>query len=134
MRSATILAAALALAACTPEEVVPTTPMALDGVSFEVEALPQAEGDCDPAKPYPARVTWAVADWTDPKFDFLLRSSKGQLFARHNTSKGEHVTDAYAHDGLWILMVDRNTRTLVATKPVPPLLCPPTSSAGRSEA
>ena len=98
--------------------------MALDGVRFEVEALPQAEGPCDPAQPFPARVTWDVTDWTDPRFDFLLRSTKGQLFARHNTASGEHVTDPYAHEGLWILLVDRNTQMLVATKPVPALVCP----------
>ena len=125
MRIPAIAVAALLIAACTPEEIVPTEPMALDGVRFEVEALPQSEGDCDPAKPFPARVTWEVSDWTDPKFDFLLRSSKGQLFARHNTAKGQHVTDAYAHEGLWILLVDRNTRLLVAAKPVPALDCPP---------
>lgn len=124
MRTPAIAVAALLLAACTPEEIVPTEPMALDGVRFEVEALPQAEGACDPAKPFPARVTWDVTDWTDPKFDFLLRSTKGQLFARHNTAKGEHITDPYAHEDLWILLVDRNTRLLVAAKPVPALVCP----------
>lgn len=118
------IAAALLLTACAPGEIVPTEPVALDGVQFDIEALPQSAGACDPAKPYPARVTWEVIDWADPKFDFLLRSTAGQLFARHNTAKGEHVTDAYAHDGLWILMVDRNTRMLVAAKPVPPLVCP----------
>ena len=124
MRLTTIAAAVLLLAACTPDEIVPTAPMALDGVRFEVEALPQAEGPCDPAQPFPARVTWDVTDWTDPRFDFLLRSTKGQLFARHNTASGEHVTDPYAHEGLWILLVDRNTQMLVATKPVPALVCP----------
>lgn len=118
------IAAALLLAACAPGEIVPTDLIALDGVKFDIEALPQSAGGCDPAKPFPARVTWDVTDWTDPKFDFLLRSTKGQLFARHNVAKGEHVTDAYAHEGLWILMVDRNTRVLVAAKPVPPLRCP----------
>jgi len=125
MRTPAIAVAALLLAACTPEEIIPTEPMVLDGVSFEVEALPQAEGDCDPAKPFPARVIWDVTDWTDPKFDFMLRSTNGQLFARHNTAKGEHITDPYAHEGLWILLVDRNTRLLVAAKPVPALACPP---------
>ncbi len=124
MRIPAIVAAVLLLVACTPEEIVPTEPMALDGVRFEVEALPQAEGACDPAQPFPARVTWDVTDWTDPKFDFLLRSTNGQLFARHNTAKGEHVTDPYGREGLWILLVDRNTRLLVAAKPVPALVCP----------
>lgn len=124
MRIPAIATAALLLAACTPEEIVPSEPMALDGVRFEVEALPQAEGVCDPAQTYPARVTWDVADWSDPKFDFLLRSTKGQLFARHNAAKGEQVTDPWAHEGLWILLVDRNTQLLVATKPVPALVCP----------
>ena len=125
MRNTVLAVFALLLAACTPEEIVPTEPMALDGVRFEVEALPQAEGECDPAKPYPARVTWEVRDWVDPKFDFLLRSTTGQLFARHNTASGEHITDPYAHEGLWILLVDRNTRMLVAAQPVPALACPP---------
>ncbi len=124
MRTHAIAAVALLLAACTPEEIVPAEPMALDGVHFEVEALPQAEGTCDPTQPFPARVTWDVTDWTDPKFDFLLRSTKGQLFARHNTASGEHVTDPYAHEGLWILLVDRNTQLLVAATPVPALVCP----------
>ena len=124
MRLTTIAAAVLLLAACAPDEIVPTAPMALDGVSFEVEALPQAEGPCDPAQPFPARVTWDVTDWTDPKFDFLLGSTNGQLVARDNTSKGELVTDPWAREGLWILFVDRNTRLLVAAEPVPALVCP----------
>lgn len=120
--------AVLLLTACTPEEIVPTAPMALDGVRFEVDALPQSDTACDPSKPFPARVTWAVTDWVDPKFDFHLRSTKGQMFARHNAASGEHVTDPYAHEGLWILLVDRNSRTLVAAKPVPALVCTPASA------
>jgi hypothetical protein len=34
------------------------------------------------------------------------------------------VTDPYAHEGLWILLVDRNTQLLVAATPVPALVCP----------
>lgn len=116
--------AVLLLAACSPEEVVPTEPMALDGVRFEIEALPQGDGRCDPAAPFPARVTWEVTDWVDPKFDFHLRSNMGQLFARHNTASGEHITDPYAEPGLWILLVDRNSRMVVAAQPVPALVCP----------
>jgi len=123
--AAVAFALVLVLTACAPDEVVPTEPMALDGVRFEVEALPQGEATCDPAQPFPARVTWEVRDWADPKFDLHLRSSKGQLIARHNTAKGEQRIDAYAHEGLWILLMDRNTRLLVAAKPVPALVCPP---------
>ncbi|GAB3732870.1 hypothetical protein GCM10028794_09980 [Silanimonas algicola] len=125
MRAPALAAIVLLLAGCAPAEIVPTEPMALDGVRFGIEALPQPDGACDPAKPFPVRVTWEVTDWIDPKFDLFLRSSKGQLVARHNTSVGEHVTDPYAREGLWILLVDRNTGLLVATTPVPALSCPP---------
>jgi hypothetical protein len=129
MRTLLPLIAVLMLAACTPEEVVPTEPMALDGVRFEIEPLPQGEDRCDPAQPFPARITWEVTDWIDPKFDFHLRSNKGQLFARHNTASGEHVTDPYAVAGLWVLLVDRNSRMVVAAQPVPALVCPTAGAA-----
>lgn len=120
------IAAALALVACTPEEVVPTGPMALDGVAFTVEALPPdaATSACDPARPFRARVRWTVQDWADPKFDLHLRSTQGQLVARYNAPTGEHVTGEWAYAGLYVLLVDRNSRLLVAAAPVPPLACP----------
>lgn len=123
-RAALAVLASVILAACAPEDIVPSAPMALDGVSFSVEALPQADDRCDPTQPFPARVRWKATDWPDPKFDLRLRSSQGQLFARHNTAEGEQVTDAYAHEGLWILLVDRNSQALVAAQPVPALSCP----------
>lgn len=123
MRPTRCLLAALLLVGCTPEEIVPTEPMALDGVRFDIEALPQSATECDPSQPFRTRITWDVTDWIDPKFDLLLRSTKGQLMARHNTAKGEFLGDPYAHEGLWVLLVDRNSGMQVAAKPVPALVC-----------
>ncbi len=129
MRNVVLPLAVLLLVACTPEEIIPTEPIALDGVTFSIEALPQSDEMCDPAKPFPARVRWDVTDWVDPKFDFHLTSNRGQLFTRHNTASGEHVTDPYAYKGLWILLVDRNSRIVVAAEPVPALVCPVAEAA-----
>jgi hypothetical protein len=125
MRLPLIAAAVLVLAACAPEDIVPTGPMALDGVTFSVEALPAVDGACDPSQPFRARVRWDVQDWGDPRFDLHLRSTQGQLTARYNAASGEHVTDGWAHEGLYILLVDRSSRMLVAAQPVPALVCPP---------
>jgi hypothetical protein len=116
------IAAALALAACAPAEFVPEAPMALDGASLEITPVPQAE--CDPGKPFSVRVAWSVIDWPDPKFDFRLGSSKGQLWARVNQAKGEQTSDPWAVPGQWFVMLDRNSGVVVAASPVPPLECP----------
>jgi len=116
-------AAALLLAACSPAEFVPEAPMALDGVSLEIRPLPQEA--CDPARPFAVRVSWAVQDWPDPKFDFRLDSSRGQLWARANEASGQQVSDPWAVPGKWFVMVDRNTGVVMAAQAVPPLECPP---------
>jgi hypothetical protein len=110
------------LAACTPAEVTPTEPMALDGTSFTVEPLPQQP--CDPAQPYAVRVRWSVADWAEPKFDFHLRSNQGQLWARANEAEGESTSDPFVTPGLYFVMVDRLSRQVVAATPAPALVCP----------
>ncbi len=125
MKSPSIFALVLAtgaLVACAPEDITPTAPMALDGVKLEVEALPQTP--CDASQPYAARVRWTVSDWADPKFDFHLRSSQGQLWARANTAEGEKTTEMWVTPGLWFVMVDRNGRVVVAATPAPALVCP----------
>lgn len=115
-------ASAVLLSACAPAEFVPEAPMALDGASLEITPLPQAE--CDPGKPYSVRVAWSVVDWPDPKFDFRLDSSKGQLWARANEAKGQQVSDPWAVPGKWFVMVDRNSGVVVAASAVPALECP----------
>jgi hypothetical protein len=113
---------ALGLAACSPDDITPTEPMALDGTKLSLEPLPQDA--CDPAQPYAVRVRWSVSDWDTPKFDFHLKSSKGQLWARENAAQGEKVSDPFVTPGLWFVMVDRNSRMIVAATPAPPLVCP----------
>ena len=113
------------LAACTPAEVTPTAPMALDGTTLTVEPLPQQP--CDPALPYAVRVRWSVTDWADPKFDFHLRSNQGQLWVRANEAEGESTSDAFVTPGLYFVMVDRISRQIVAATPAPALECPAAS-------
>lgn len=117
-----LLLALVGPAACTPADVVPGEPMALDGSELLVEALPQQP--CDPDEPYAIRVRWSVSDWDDPKFDFRFRSSQGQLWARENRAGGEMVSGAFVRPGLWLLMVDRNSGMVVAATPAPALACP----------
>ena len=118
---AAVLAAGL-LSACAPEDVTPVAPMALDGTTLTVEALPQSA--CDPAQPYAVRVRWRVTDWVEPKFDFHLRSSQGQLWARANDAEGEQTSDPFVTPGLYFVMVDRESRQVVAATPAPALDCP----------
>lgn len=120
---AAVVAAASVLAACAPEDITPTEPMALDGATLVLESVPQSATECDPAKPFTVRIRWDVKDWPDPKFDIRLRSTMGQLPARANTASGE-VEFSLAHEGLWILLVDRNSQMMVAARPVPALTCP----------
>lgn len=120
---ALLAVAILGLCACAPEDITPTEPMALDGTSLTIEALPQEP--CDPSKPYAVRVRWAVSDWDTPKFDFHIGSSQGQLWARENRAEGEKDSDAFVTPGLWFLMIDRNGRMVVAATPAPALVCPP---------
>ncbi len=101
---------------------MPTAPMALDGATLAIEALPQ--DPCDPTQPYAASVRWSVTDWDDAKFDILLESSTGQLWARENRAQGEKRTDAFVRPGLWFVMLDRNSRIVVAATPAPELVCP----------
>lgn len=115
---------ALLLAGCAPEPVVPSAPMAVEGVRLTLEALPQSPV-CDPTQPYVARVRWEVQDWPDPKFDFHIERSDGQLWARHNSASGEQDSGLWARAGMFFVMVDRNTRRVIAAQPVPPLICPP---------
>jgi len=122
-RPVALLLLAATAAACTPEPVVPTEPIAMDGVTLELEALPQSPA-CDSAQPYAVRVRWQARDWPDPKFDFHLERSNGSIWARHNEAEGEQVTEAWGRPGLFILMVDRNTRLVVAAQPMPALVCP----------
>ena len=84
LRTLVLPVLALLLAACTPEPVVPTAPMALEGVRLTLEPLPQSPV-CDPAQPYVVRVRWEARDWPDPRFDFHLERSDGPLWARHNS-------------------------------------------------
>ena len=119
---ALLVLAASALLGCAPEDVTPTEPMALDGTSLTLEALPQVP--CDPAQPYAVRVRWAVTDWDTPKFDFHIGRSQGPLWARENRAEGEKDTDAFVTPGTWFVMVDRNSRMVVAATPAPPLVCP----------
>lgn len=119
-----LLLLAAAIVACTPEPVAPTEPMAMDGVSLVLEPLPQ-EPACDPSKPYAVRVRWEARDWPAPKFDFHLERSDGSIWARHNEAEGEQVTEPWGRPGLFIVMVDRNTRLVVAAQPMPALVCPP---------
>lgn len=110
------------LAACAPEDITPTVPMALDGTSLSIEALPQQP--CDPTQPYAVRVRWSVTDWAEPRFDFHIGSSQGQLWARENRAEGEKDTDVWVHPGMWFVMLDRNSREIVAATPAPALVCP----------
>jgi len=119
-----MLACVAALTACAPEDITPSEPMALDGATLVLESVPQSATECDPARPFTVRIRWNVKDWPDPKFDIRLRSSLGQMPARANTASGE-VEFSLAHEGLWILLVDRNSKVLVAAQPVPALVCPP---------
>lgn len=122
-----VAALMLPLAGCTPGEYVPDAPFAMDGVTLSIE--PVAQQPCDPAKPYAVRVRWSVTDWTDPKFDFHIRSSQGTLWAKHNLAAGEQVSDPFAVPGLWFVMLDRNTRQVVAAQPTPALGCAPPPAA-----
>ena len=97
--------------------------MAMDGVTLELQPVPQSP-TCDPAQPYAVRVRWQALDWPDPKFDFHVERSDGPLWGRQNRAEGETVTDPWARPGLYILLVDRNTRLLAAAQPTPPLVCP----------
>jgi len=123
-RTFALPALALLLAACAPEPVVPTAPMAMEGVRLTLEARPQSPV-CDPAEPYVVRVRWEAKDWPDPRFDFHLERSDGQLWARHNSASGEQDSGPWARPGLFFVMVDRETRRVAAATPVPPLICPP---------
>ncbi|MGL6289653.1 MAG: hypothetical protein ACRC2H_03085 [Silanimonas sp.] len=118
----TFAALASSLTGCAPEDIVPTEPMALDGTSLIIEPLPQQA--CDPGQPYKVRVRWAVTDWDNPKFDFHVGSSQGQLWARENDAEGEKVSDPFVTPGMWFVMVDRNSRLVVAATPAPALICP----------
>lgn len=115
--------AAVLLSGCTPDDIVPTEPMALDGATLHIDALPQQP--CDPAQPYAVRVRWSVADWDEPKFDFHIGSSQGQLWARENRAAGEKDSEAWVRPGMWFVMLDRNSRMIVAATPAPSLVCPP---------
>ena len=117
-----IVLALTLLVGCKPEPFVPTVPWALDGTTFTVDPLPQSP--CDPSKPYAASVRWSVTDWDDAKFDILLESSTGPLWARENRAQGEKRTDAFVRPGLWFVMLDRNSRIVVAATPAPELVCP----------
>lgn len=121
-RSLALSTLVLALAACAPEDVTPTEPFALDGTSLILEPIPQAV--CDPAQPYAVRVRWSVSDWAEPKFDFHIGSSKGQLWARVNEAEGESTSDPWVRPGMWFVMLDRESRQLVAATPAPALECP----------
>lgn len=112
----------IATTACAPDELVPTEPMALDGTSLTVEALPQER--CDPDDFYAVRVRWKVTDWGQPRFDFHLDSTKGKLWARENRTEGEKDSTAFVRPGMFFVLVDRNSRMMVAATPAPPLVCP----------
>lgn len=101
--------------------------MALDGVTLTLEPEPQEH--CDPNQPFAVKVQWDVIDWDVPRFDFRLGSTEGQLWARHNTARGEQVSALFGRPGLWFVMVDRESGLLVAASQVPPLQCPATASA-----
>jgi hypothetical protein len=122
VRFALAFGVAVGLAGCTSEPFVPTEPMALDGVTFTLEPEPQEH--CDPNQPFAVKVQWDVIDWDVPRFDFRLGSSEGQLWARHNTARGEQTTELFGRPGLWFVMVDRESGLLVAANKVPPLVCP----------
>lgn len=122
MRIAAIPALCLLLTACAPEDIVPVEPMAMEGVELAIEPIPQQP--CDPAQSYAVNVRWTVVDWPDPKFDFHIGSSQGILWTRQNRASGEYSSDAFVTPGMWFVMVDRETRRVVAAQPAPPLQCP----------
>ena len=117
--------AVLSLVACAPEDITPTEPFALEGTTLVLEPMPQAE--CDPTQPYAVKARWSVADWAEPKFDFHIGSTQGQLWARVNAAEGESTTDAWVTPGMWFVMLDRESRQMVAATPAPALVCPAAS-------
>ena len=121
-RSLAILLPLALLAACAPEDLTPTEPFALDGATLTLEPIPQAE--CDAAQPYAVKVRWSVTDWAEPRFDFHIGSTKGQLWARVNEAEGESTTDPWVTPGMWFVMIDRESRQMVAATPAPALECP----------
>ena len=125
-RAVLILGFCAALAGCEPGPIAPIEPMALDGVTLKLEPEPQER--CDPTQPFAVKVSWDVIDWDVPRFDFRLGSTEGQLWARHNTARGEQTSDAFGRPGMWFVMVDRESGLLVAVSQVPPLVCPETTT------
>ena len=125
-RVALCLCVVTLLAGCAPASVAPTEPMALDGVTLSLESVPQ--DTCDSNQPFAVKVSWEAIDWDVPKFDFRLGSTEGQLWARHNTARGEQTSDAFGRPGMWFVMVDRESGLLVAVSQVPPLVCPETAT------
>jgi len=117
------------LAACTPQDITPTAPFALEGVRLTLEPIPQAE--CDPTQPYAVRAHWSVADWAEPKFDFHIGSTQGQLWARVNEAEGEHVSDPWVRPGMWFVMLDRESRQMIAATPAPSAASPVSVASSR---
>ncbi|WP_043958289.1 hypothetical protein [Lysobacter sp. A03] len=117
---ATSLALALVLAACSAPSTPEQLPFFEPGVEFTVN---QVGTGCTADGAYRAKVSWDVPPSMSSKIEVQVGDDRAGIFARSNDSTGSDETGDWVRDGTLFVMVDRDTKMVLAAVKAGPGNC-----------
>lgn len=118
--AATSLALALALAACSAPPTPEQLPFFEPGVEFTVN---QVGTGCTADGAYRAKVSWEVPPSMSSKIEVQVGDDRAGIFARSNDSIGSEETGDWVRDGTLFVMVDRDSKMVLAALKAGPGNC-----------
>ncbi|MFC3130014.1 hypothetical protein ACFOEA_11515 [Coralloluteibacterium stylophorae] len=124
-RHRTALAAALCLlgvAACKPDTTPPDAVFAQPGVVFTLSP-PQAP-DCRPESLYQGTISWSLSGRGPTRLEIRVDSRGGPEFLSTSDPEGSQDTGEWIRPGMWFLLVDSASDTVLATLRAGPKPCP----------
>ena len=117
---ATSLALALVLAACSAPSTPEQLPFFEPGVEFTVN---QVGTGCTADGAYRAKVSWDVPPSMSSKIEVQVGDDRAGIFARSNDATGSDETGDWVRDGTLFVMVDRDTKMVLAAVKAGPGNC-----------
>ncbi|QOW25253.1 hypothetical protein [Lysobacter sp. H23M47] len=117
---ATSLALVVGLAACSAPATPEQLPFFEPGVEFTVN---QVGTGCTADGAYRAKVSWEVPPSMSSKIEVQVGDDRAGIFARSNDSIGSEETGDWVRDGTLFVMVDRDSKMVLAALKAGPGNC-----------